>query len=166
MGFEISPRLAVFGVRNRQGRCGRLSHMVKQNLLLVLLVLGAVVGFAIGAIINDPVNRITDPEKKATVLMLINFPGELFMNILKMIIIPLVVASLITAVSTLNPDVAGRIGRRAMVYYISTMLLAALLGLTLVMAVRPGSRGANGTQENVERRLKQRNLDSLLDVIR
>lgn len=123
-------------------------------------------GFAIGAIINDPVNRITDPEEKATVLMLINFPGELFMNMLKMIIIPLVVASLITAVSTLNPDVAGRIGRRTMIYYISTMLLAALLGLTLVMAIRPGLGGDNGTQENGERNLKHRNLDSLFDMIR
>lgn len=165
MGFEISRR-PVFGVWNRQGRCARLSRLVKRNLLLVLLVLGAVVGFAIGAIINDPVNRITDPEEKTTVLMLINFPGELFMNMLKMIIIPLVVASLITAVSTLNPDVAGRIGRRTMIYYISTMLLAALLGLTLVMAIRPGLRGDNGTQENGERNLKHRNLDSLLDMIR
>lgn len=165
MGFEISRR-PVFGVWNRQGRCARLSRMVKRNLLLVLLVFGAVVGFAIGAIINDSVNRITDPEEKATVLMLINFPGELFMNMLKMIIIPLVVASLITAVSTLNPDVAGRIGRRTMIYYISTMLLAALLGLTLVMAIRPGLRGDHGTQENGERNLKHRNLDSLLDMIR
>jgi len=92
--------------------------MMKGNLLPVLLVVGAIIGFAIGAIINDPVNRIIDPEKKATVIMLIAFPGELFMNMLKMIVLPLIVASLITAVSTLNPDVAGRIGRRALLYYL------------------------------------------------
>ena len=130
------------------------------------MVMGAVVGFVIGATINDPVNRITNPEKKATVIMLINFPGELFMNMLKMIILPLVVASLITAVSTLNPDVAGRIGRRTLIYYISTMVLAALLGLTLVMAIRPGLSDDHSSREDVERRMKYRNLDSLLDMIR
>ena len=87
---------------------------MRGNLLLVLLVVGATIGFAIGAIINDPVNRIVDRDRKATVIMLIAFPGELFMNMLKMIVLPLIVASLITAVSTLNPDVAGRIGRRAL----------------------------------------------------
>ena len=140
--------------------------MVKRNLLLVLLVIGAIVGFGIGAIINDPVNRITDPEKKATVIMLINFPGELFMNMLKMIILPLVVASLITAVSTLNPEVAGRIGRRTMIYYIGTMALAAVLGLTLVMTIRPGVSSDYSTRDDVERNVKYRNLDSLLDMIR
>jgi len=139
---------------------------VKRNLLLVLLVMGAIVGFAIGAIINDPVNRITDPEKKATVIMLINFPGELFMNMLKMIILPLVIASLITAVSTLNPNVAGRIGRRTMIYYIVTMALAAMLGLTLVMTIRPGVSSVHGAEKGVERSVKYRNLDSLLDMIR
>lgn len=161
---------AFANIRSRRGNCGRCCnafyHMLKRNLLLVLMVTGAAVGFAIGAIINDPVNRITDTEKKATVIMLINFPGELFMNMLKMIILPLVIASVITAVSTLNPDVAGRIGRRTMIYYISTMVLAAMLGLTLVMAIRPGSRGDHGAQNDNDRRVTYRNLDSLLDMIR
>ncbi|KAJ7390284.1 Excitatory amino acid transporter 2 [Desmophyllum pertusum] len=128
------------------------------------MVVGAVIGFAIGAITNDPVNRITDPEKKATVIMLIGFPGELFMNMLKMIILPLVIASLITAVSTLNPDVAGRIGRRALIYYVTTMALAALLGLVLVLAIRPGLSDEHGARNDVHG-MKYRNLDSLLDMI-
>ena len=139
--------------------------MVKRNLLLVLLIVGAVIGFTIGVIVNDPVNRITDPEKKATVIMLIAFPGELFMNMLKMIVLPLVVASLITAVSTLNPDVAGKIGRRTMIYYLATLVSALLLGLILVLTVRPGLSDDHGARKDVTS-VKYRNLDSLLDVIR
>ena len=139
--------------------------MIKKNLLLVLLVVGAVTGFAVGTIINDPVNRITEPEKKATVIMLIAFPGELFMNMLKMIVLPLIVASLITAVSTLNPDVAGRIGRRALLYYLATLALAAILGLTLVLTIRPGLSDDHGVRKDVKD-VKYRNLDSLLDMIR
>ena len=139
--------------------------MIKRNLLLVLLIVGAAVGLAIGAIVNDPVNRITDPEKKATVIMLIAFPGELFMNMLKMIILPLIVASLITAVSTLNPEVAGRIGRRTLIYYLGTMALAAILGMTLVLSIRPGVSDSHDSRESVQP-VKYRNLDSLLDMIR
>ncbi|KAJ7390283.1 Excitatory amino acid transporter 2 [Desmophyllum pertusum] len=164
------PCNPLLGVSNRHrtrcgGCCNAFYLMVKRNLLLVLLVTGAFLGFAIGAIINEPVNRITDPEKKATVIMLIGFPGELFMNMLKMIMIPLIVASLITAVSTLNPDVAGRIGRRTMIYYLATMVLAAILGMSLVLSIRPGVSGNPDTRENVQG-VKYRNLDSLLDMIR
>ena len=148
------------------GRCCKsLCLIMKRNLLLLLLVVGAIIGFAIGAIINDPVNRIIDPERKATVIMLIAFPGELFMNMLKMIVLPLIVASLITAVSTLNPDVAGRIGRRALLYYLVTLALAAILGLTLVMTIRPGINDDHGARKDVKG-VKYRNLDSLLDMIR
>ncbi|XP_078379251.1 excitatory amino acid transporter 3-like isoform X2 [Oculina patagonica] len=153
----------------RRASCGRFCSgfclLVKRNLLLVLLIVGAVIGFAIGALTNDPVTRITDPEKKATVLMLIAFPGELFMNMLKMIVLPLIVATLITAVSTVNPDVTGRIGRRTVIYYLSTLVLAAILGLTLVLTIRPGLSGDHGAQKQVES-VKYRKLDSLLDMLR
>ncbi|KAL9964505.1 hypothetical protein ACROYT_G028156 [Oculina patagonica] len=159
----------LFRDRCQRASCGRfcsgLCLVVKRNLLLVLLVVGAAVGLAIGAIVNDPVNRITDPEKKATVIMLIGFPGELFMNMLKMIVLPLIVASLITAVSTLNPDVAGRIGRRTLMYYLATMALAAILGLTLVMTIRPGLSDDHSARKDVKG-VKYRNLDSLLDMLR
>ena len=155
---------SLFSICNERRCKGCLSNL-KQNLLLALLVIGAVIGFSIGAIINGPVNRIIDPEKKATVIMLIGFPGELFMNMLKMIILPLIVASVITAVSTLNPEVAGRIGRRALIYYLGTLVLAALLGLALVMAIRPGLSDEPAEQKDVKE-VKYRNLDSLLDMIR
>lgn len=141
--------------------------LVKRNLLVVLLIVGAVIGFAIGTTINDPVNRITDPERKATVIMLIAFPGEIFMNMLRMIVLPLIVATIITAVSTVNPNVTGRIGIRTVVYYLSTLVLAAILGLILVLTTRPGLSGDHGArEENVQTGVKYRKLDSLLDMLR
>ena len=161
------PLVRVCHRRSCRGRCcNAFYRLVKRNLLLVLLLIGAVVGFAIGAIVNDPVNHIADPEKKATVIMLINFPGELFMSMLKMIILPLIVSSLITAVSNLTPDMAGKIGRRTLIYYIGTMALAAILGLTLVMTIHPGISDDHGTNKNFKQSVKYRNLDSFLDMIR
>ena len=56
---------------------------LRKDLLLVLIILGVIIGFIIGATVNEPVNNIKDPEWKASAIMLIGFPGELFMNMLK-----------------------------------------------------------------------------------
>jgi len=147
--------------------CGRknLGAKIRNHLLLVLLISGVAVGLLIGVLVNPAVNRISSPEKKATTVMLMGFPGELLMNMLRMLILPLVMASLITAVSGLNPTEAGRIGRRTIIYYMSTMVLAALLGLVLVVTIQPGKRDKAGEQ-TTDRKVQYRNLDSLLDMVR
>lgn len=149
------------------GRCRKKCGAgIRDNLLLVLLIIGAAVGFLIGILVNSPVNLISDPEKKATTVMLMAFPGELLMNMLRMLILPLVMASLITAVSGLNPAEAGKIGRRTLIYYMSTMVLAALLGLLLVLTIEPGKRDKPGEQESSDNKVEYRNLDSILDMLR
>lgn len=151
-------------------RCGQygksVGAKVRNNLLLVLLISGVTIGLLIGVLVNPEVNRVSDPEKKATTVMLIGFPGELLMNMLRMLILPLVMASLITAVSGLNPTEAGRIGRRTIIYYMSTMVLTALLGLVLVVTIQPGKRDKPGEQGTFDDTVKYRNLDSLLDILR
>lgn len=68
-----------------------------------------------------------------------DFFGTLFLNALKMLIVPLVVSSIIVGVAG-NGSVAGlgRLGAKTMAYYLATSLLAILLGLTLANLVQPG----------------------------
>ena len=47
----------------------------------------------------------------------------------------------------------------------STMVLAALLGLVLVVTIQPGKRDKAGEQ-TTDRKVQYRNLDSLLDMVR
>ena len=175
--FELSCWFANKSIENKTcllvdddvvntGKVSEQKSDVRNNLLLVLLISGVTIGLLIGVLVNPEVNRISDPEKKATTVMLIGFPGELLMNMLRMLILPLVMASLITAVSGLNPTEAGRIGRRTIMYYMSTMVLAALLGLVLVVTIQPGKRDKPGEQGTSDDTVKYRNLDSLLDILR
>jgi len=122
-----------------------------------------VIGFVIGALVNDPVNNIEDMEDKKTVIMLIGFAGELFMNMLKMLILPLIVASLICALASLDAKATGRVGRRALVYYLSTTILAVILGIVLVVSIQPGDTEVEKEKKDVER---IRTLDAFLDLIR
>ena len=61
----------------------------KKNLLLILTVAAVVLGTLLGFCL-----RFAEPSK--TAIMLINFPGKLLIRMLKMLIIPLVVSSLIS----------------------------------------------------------------------
>jgi DAACS family dicarboxylate/amino acid:cation (Na+ or H+) symporter len=68
------------------------------------------------------------------------FPlGTLFINLLKMVIVPLVVSSIISGVASLgNPRQLGRLGGKTLLYYMSTSLVAILIGLALMNLIRPG----------------------------
>jgi proton glutamate symport protein len=67
------------------------------------------------------------------------FVGALFMNALKMIIVPLIMASIITGVSGMGGTSGlGRLGGKTMLYYITTSLFAILTGLMFVNLLTPG----------------------------
>lgn len=67
------------------------------------------------------------------------FIADLFMRLLKMLIVPIVLTSIISGVAGLGSGSDfGRLGRRTMVYYVTTSLLAAALGLFLVNLIGPG----------------------------
>lgn len=67
------------------------------------------------------------------------FLGTLFMNALKMLIVPLIMSSIITGISGIGRSGAlGRLGGKTLLYYATTSLLAILIGLTMVNMIQPG----------------------------
>lgn len=67
-----------------------------------------------------------------------DFLGTLFLNALRMIIVPLVMSSIIVGVASLSGDDLGRLGGKTLGYYTLTSTLAILVGLVLVDLFRPG----------------------------
>lgn len=96
------------------------------NRLLIYIVLAIVLGALFGG---------QFPEQAGYVAFL----GTLFMNALKMIVVPLVVASLIVGVTNLGDlNKLGGIGRRTIIYYMATTGLSVVVGLALVNIIQPG----------------------------
>ncbi len=65
--------------------------------------------------------------------------GTLFLNALKMLIVPLVVSSMIVGIASMG-DVRkiGRVGGVTFLYYLTTTGMAVVLGIILVNVIRPG----------------------------
>lgn len=72
-------------------------------------------------------------------LAVYDFLGSLFLNALKMLIVPLIVASIIAGLAN-NRGTAGlgRLGGKTVAWYLTTTTLAVLVGLLAVNLVQPG----------------------------
>ena len=68
-----------------------------------------------------------------------NFVGTVFLNALKMIVVPLIVASIIGGMIGIgNEKSFGRMGLKTVAYYVGSTLIAVLVGLLVVNIMKPG----------------------------
>jgi len=74
-----------------------------------------------------------------SLVSIFDFIGKLFLNALKMIIVPLITSSIIVGVSGIGSSNAfGRLGGKTLGYYVITSTLAILIGITIVNIIQPG----------------------------
>lgn len=92
--------------------------------IAIALVLAVVAGIASG------------PQGVA--LPLFDWLGTLFLNALKMLVVPLIVAAIINGLSAMRGAALGRMGLRTLAYYAGSGLLAILTGLMFVNLLTPG----------------------------
>ncbi|XP_030591142.1 solute carrier family 1 member 9 isoform X1 [Archocentrus centrarchus] len=140
------------------GHCSRNTH----NLLLGLTVMGVVMGAVFGMTLRYL--QVSD----SAALTMVSFPGEILMRMLKMLILPLIISSLITGLAGLDARSSGRMGSRAMVYYMSTTVIAAVLGVILVLGIHPGNPKLRGgpSSSSATKNQEVSSLDAFLDLIR
>jgi Na+/H+-dicarboxylate symporter len=102
-----------------------------------------------------------------TIYRLSSFSGKLFLNLLNLLVIPLVVASLIMGIVSLG-DIrhVGRTGLRTLVYYFVTTAISVAIGIALVQIIRPGAglEGAVGIAESLHGKENVGMLDTILTV--
>jgi len=74
-----------------------------------------------------------------TFYSIFDFFGTLFLNGLKMVIVPLIVSSIITGIAGIGGGKGlGRLGGKTILFYLSTSLFAILIGLVMVNLIHPG----------------------------
>lgn len=146
---------------DKSGRTGdKIVKVLKSNLLIILMIIAVILGLGLGIGLRD----IWSPYETRKIFYL-RFPGDLLMNMLKMLILPLIVSSLITAMGSLDTNASGRMGLRTVVYYMTTTFAAVILGIILVVTIQPGNKGEkNITKAGAPKEAEP--LDALFDLIR
>ncbi|HIA08681.1 MAG TPA: dicarboxylate/amino acid:cation symporter [Chromatiaceae bacterium] len=98
--------------------------------ILIALGLAVVVGLAVGA--DGTLFSIS-------FVSVFDFVGTLFLNALKMLIVPLIVSSIICGMASIGSEQGiGRLGSRTVIYYMVTSLIAIMIGLAMVNLTLPG----------------------------
>lgn len=133
---------------------------IGENMLLVFTIAGVLVGLLLGFL-----GRLASPSPQS--ITLVSFPGELLMRLLKMFILPLIVSSLIAGMAQLDARSSGRMGFRALMYYSVTTILAAIVGIVMVLMIHPGDPRIKSTITAPRSEdTKVSTLDAILDIIR
>ncbi|XP_003215283.2 neutral amino acid transporter A [Anolis carolinensis] len=150
------------GLRRRLRGLGRF---LRRHCVVLLTVSGVVVGVGLGALVR----RRGTPLSAAQVAYLA-FPGEMLLRMLKMVILPLVVCSLVSGAASLDTRSLGKLGGIALAYFLLTTLLAAALAIALAFIVNPGLGAAalNTQQLGLDQDLAagKETVDSFLDLAR
>lgn len=77
--------------------------------------------------------------------------GEIFLTALKMVIVPLILSSIISGITSMGGGKnLGRLGGKTMLYYLITSTFAILTGLILVNIIRPGVGVEMGFSQSIE----------------
>ncbi|XP_015279605.1 PREDICTED: neutral amino acid transporter B(0) [Gekko japonicus] len=162
---DIGPAHDSEGGEPREPSLGasRLRSCLRANLLVLLTVAGVIAGVAVGLGVREMSSKLSPTE-----ILYFSFPGELLLRLLKMIILPLVVCSLVAGAASLDPSALGRLGGWAMLYFLLTTLLASTIGVILAFIVQPGQGAAPPRLVGQEENMPQAKdvADSFLDLIR
>lgn len=141
----------------------RLRSCLRANLLVLLTVVGVIAGVAVGLGVRQLPGELSPIE-----IHYFSFPGELLLRLLKMIILPLVVCSLVAGAASLDPSALGKLGGWAMLFFLVTTLLASSIGVTLAFIVKPGDGASPPKNLELNDDVPQSKdvADSFLDLIR
>ena len=105
---------------------------------------------------------------KNDAVLAISWMGDIFLRLLKMLIIPLILSSLISGITNIGSGVnLGRLGLKTFGYYIMTSLFAIITGLVLVNIIKPGvgaDLNLSATVEGLEEKQKSF-VEILVDIV-
>lgn len=107
--------------------------------LTLYILAGMVLGVLAGFILNR--SYAADDAQLATIADTLKLLPDVFLRLIKMIIAPLVFATIVTGIAGMGDSSAlGRIGVRALAWFITASLISLTLGLALVNFFEPGHR--------------------------
>ncbi|EHB16952.1 Neutral amino acid transporter A [Heterocephalus glaber] len=147
------------------GRARRCAGFLRRHALVLLTVSGVLAGAGLGAALRKL-------KLSPTQVIYLAFPGEMLLRMLRMIILPLVVCSLVSGAASLDASSLGRLGGIAVAYFGLTTLGASALAVALAFIIKPGSDAQSLQSSGLDLKesgpppIPKETVDSFLDLVR
>ncbi|KAI5751956.1 hypothetical protein M8J77_012471 [Diaphorina citri] len=116
----------------------------KANSFLLCTLFGVILGIFFGITLRG---ANVSPDA----LVLIGFPGEIFMRTLQLLILPFIISCIIVGVSTLDLRKNSKVAVRTLLYFLFSATTSSLIGVISVSLIRPGEitlANKNGTNHS------------------
>jgi Na+/H+-dicarboxylate symporter len=109
---------------------------MKSSRMTTYIVIAMVLGIAVGGVIHD---QFASPASQKLFAGYVSIGSMIFLRLIKMIIAPLVFSTLVVGIGHMSDAGAvGRVGGKAMLWFVSASLVSLTLGLILVNLFEPG----------------------------
>jgi solute carrier family 1 (high affinity glutamate transporter) protein 1 len=131
-------RLKLINLQKKKKRSQTMNENGNKPKVSLGLLYGIIIAIVAGALIGG---FAPDFAVHTTIL------GEVFLNLLKMIVVPLVILSMVVGITNLG-DIRniGSIGGRTVLYYMATTAISVLIGMILVNIISPGKGLSQGEE--------------------
>lgn len=113
-----------------------LDHLIKGKLWLQV-ILGLILGVALGFLLN-PATGILSTELSERLAEWLDLPGQIFMRLIQMVMIPLIITSILTGIASNSSENLKSIGLRLLMYFLFTTAVAILIGIGVTLIFKPG----------------------------
>ena len=126
---------------------------MKKNGLLYLMVAGIVLGIFSGWMFGSK-------------MLVVEWIGEMFLDALKMLVVPLIISSMIVGIAGLG-DIrkVGKTGLIALGYFMATTCIAVIIGLVMVNIIEPGA-AVEMTVEQVPEKVAGKESVGVTDILK
>lgn len=116
------------------------SHLDKliQKRLWLKVAIGLVLGLAVGILLN-PSTELISKDVSLMLSSWLDLPGQIFMKLIQMIMIPLIFSSIISGIISNTSENLKTFGLKLLLYFISTTAVAISIGVFFALVFKPGN---------------------------
>jgi len=113
-----------------------LDGLIKGRLWLKVII-GLILGAGLGVLIN-PATGIVSESISQIAANWLDLPGQVFMRLVQMIMIPLIFTSIITGIVSNTSENLKSFGLKLLLYFLFTTMISITIGLILTLIMKPG----------------------------
>jgi len=124
-------------LRSLKHLAGQLEGLIKARLWVKILI-GMGVGIGLGLLLGPSVGWV-DESTARTVGGWLALPGQLFLALIQMVVIPLIFSSVIRGLAASeDTEQLKKLGLRVVIYFLITTTIAITIGLSVATLIKPG----------------------------